>query len=1359
MNKAILRAQWVLMFIFVFGSLMGQPEMHFAHKHNHDEKPLFIKNENQWHENIQYKTGFNGSVSLFLENSGFTYLLSNPEDLKKVHDLSLTDHKKLADLMIRHHAYKVHFLGAQEPIISGNHPEEFYHSYFFGKDPSKWASKVPLVEEVKYENLYDKIDLLAYSQEGHFKYDFIVNPGGNVSNLKLKYEGTDEVKLVYGDLKIKTSIHEIIEQKPYAYQIIDSKKRVVKCNYALENDILSFDFPEGYDSKYQLIIDPTVVAATLSGTSISQNFGHSATYDNAGNMYTAGRSFGSGYPATTGAFQLSYAGGASDIVVSKYNQTGSNLIYATYIGGTGEDLPHSIITDFNDQLYIYGSSSSINYPTTINAFQTDNSGNSEIIITILNDDGSELVGSSYYGGSNDDGINNSTLNANYGDNFRGEIILDSQNNIYVISSTGSSDFPVTSNAFDQSFNNVGGGIFVQPQDAVVLKANSDLSVLFWATYLGGDRPDIGNGIRVDDFGNVYVTGTAGASNFPTNSNAVKPNWPGGQENAYVAVLSPNGSNLISSTFWGSNGDEHSYFIDLDDDNNVHIYGQSTGGNMPVTPMTYSNPNSRQFISAFNQDLTEIVYSTIVGTGNSFSVDFVPVAFMVDKCNGIYFSGYEAAGGLPLTADFIDNAPGTFYLGVLEELATDLTFGTYYGDADHVDGGTSRFDKAGVVYQGVCSCTFTGILNTLPGAWAPNQSTQCDVGGFKIDFNLNTMTAKGTANPSASGCAPFDVAFQYTGQNATSWFWDFGDGSTSTLMNPNYTFVDGGSYEVMLITENPDACNPVDTSFLTVDVLDNQAEIIDTVMCGNTQIFLDATTQNATYAWQDGTTGATYTASTPGTYWVEVTITGCSKIDSFIVAPASQLDIDLGEDQSVCNQSSILIEGEDPGAVSYLWNNGTTGSSLNVTNTGVYWLETIDTIGCVLRDSIEILFGVTPSPDLGIDTTLCHQDELNLTTPGTGVTYLWSNGSINEDLTISQPGIYWVELDNNGCSKRDSIEISYFPQLSVAVDGMDILCANDCNGISEAFPTGGSSSGYTYIWNTTETEQMIENLCPATYEVTITDDRGCEGAAQFTINAPPPLEMSITTQDVECPNDSDGAIEITTVDGGVPFYMYSVNNEAFTEINGKAGLPGGNYLVQVMDANGCLVIDTIFINEPVGYAIDAGPNKKILLGESAQLNAIVLPVLDQEISWTPPDFLDCPTCPSSGLRPTETTLYTLTVTDPQSGCFLADSVLIQVEPIKEIYIPNAFSPNGDGNNDSFIIYGGNAVEQILDFKIFDRWGELLFENQNFLPNDPNQGWNGYYNGKTVNPSVLTYFVKVQFIDGTEEFFSGGITLLR
>ena len=202
--------------------------------------------------------------------------------------------------------------------------------------------------------------------------------------------------------------------KPYAYQEIDGKKVTIQCNYQLDGNTVSFEFPKGYNERYPLVIDPTVVAATLSGTTINENFGHSATFDFSGNIYVGAQSFGSGYPTTLGAFQRNFGGGEVDIAVSKYNTSGTQLIYASYIGGNGRDLPHSLITDFDEQLYIYGSSNSVNYPTTSNAVQPNAGGEMDIVISILNADGTSLVGSTYIGGSGNDGLNASEINFSYG---------------------------------------------------------------------------------------------------------------------------------------------------------------------------------------------------------------------------------------------------------------------------------------------------------------------------------------------------------------------------------------------------------------------------------------------------------------------------------------------------------------------------------------------------------------------------------------------------------------------------------------------------------------------------------------------------------------------------------------------------------------------------------------------------------------------------------------------------------------------------------------------------------------------------------------------------------------------------------
>ena len=428
-----------------------------GHQHENSSGPLnFIENKTQWDESVLYKTNFEGSNTIFIQRQGFTFLMTSPDDLNELHlkhKASMEERKKL---IIHQHAYKVDFLGSSPSSGRGIAKRSVYHNYFNGKDQSKWVGHVGLYGKVVQQNIYPGVHLETYSQNGHLKYDFIIEPGADPSKIKLAYTGVDKMALVEGNLNIHTSVGKITEMSPVAYQEIDGHRINVPCYFYLENNVLSCAFPESYNKEYELVIDPTIIASTMTGTTGDSgslgNWGHSATNDNAGNIYGAGISFVTTFPTTLGAFQGSFGGGERDIAIIKYNQDGSNMIYATYIGGDQDEWPHSIITDFNQQVYIYGSTQSSNYPITTNGFQQNFGGDRDIVISILSQDGSSLIGSSFFGGSDADGFNEnfSLITNSYGDEFRGEIVIDGQNNIYVTSSSQSTDFPVTANAYDNS---------------------------------------------------------------------------------------------------------------------------------------------------------------------------------------------------------------------------------------------------------------------------------------------------------------------------------------------------------------------------------------------------------------------------------------------------------------------------------------------------------------------------------------------------------------------------------------------------------------------------------------------------------------------------------------------------------------------------------------------------------------------------------------------------------------------------------------------------------------------------------------------------------------------------------------------
>ena len=1338
------------------------------HDHDHGNDLSFIKNNGQWESQVQYRASLGGLNAIFLEEDGFTYLFHNDKDAEKLFDHSKRNQSKVQP--VRAHAYQVKFLNADQANLKATKPRTAYNNYFLGNDPSKWASKVPIFDQVRYENLYPGIHLDAYDVDGYFKYDFVVEPGAATEIIALNYTGADRLQIKKGDLIIHTSVDKIVEHEPYAYQEINGKKVTVKCAYQLKDNVVTFGFPNGYDQKFPLVIDPTVVAATLSGTTNNENFGHSATYDFSGNIYAGARSFGSGYPTTFGAFQSNFGGGVADVAISKYNTDGSQLIYATYIGGSGEDLPHSLITDFDGQVYIYGTSDSNNYPTTPNAVQTNKGGQIDIVVSILSADGSSLVGSTYIGGSQDDGFNHCEINASYGDDYRGEIMIDRERNVYVASNTSSNNFPTTPGALDRTFNSIGTNSSTPSpaQDGVVFKLNNDLSTFYWSTYLGENGSDTAMGLRVDENNNtVYVTGTAAGANFPMPNSGFQSAYSGGDSDGYIVRLAADGSSIINGTFWGTSQDDNSYFIDLDLDGDIHIYGISTGF-MPITSGVFSSAaGSKQFISSFTPNLSSLVYSTVIGlgpnstgTGVFTNFDFVPVAFMVDKCDNIYFSGYDAIGGLPTTADAISTMGGTFYLGVLDPDATALSFATYYGMANHVDGGTSRFDKSGVVYQGVCSCT-NYIMDTNNNAWSTNQMERCDVGVFKIDFDVPTVTAFAAVEPASSGCAPFAVNFDYTGKNGTVFEWDFGNGLSSTSENPSTTFEEAGTYEVRFVASNTGTCNEQDTFYMQINVLDNSSSLIDTTVCGaNDGVFVNATTTNASYLWNDGVINATRTISQEGSFWVDISIPGCTRRDSFIVRFEPALEYSLPEDFSYCDVTTAPFDATRSDLISYRWEDGSTDPIRQINGAGIFDIYVENAAGCNARDTIAINFGTTPSTELGVPDTLCQGDTRSISAPnlsGVPVNYTWNTGENTSQITVGQTGDYIVTLENNGCEFSDTISVHY-TEFNMTFDQNNVSCFEICDGEGTAVLTG-EAAPFNLTWDNGSSDPDQVQLCDGNYSLTVTDQRGCVYESTLVITEPERLEIATEVVDVTCAGDQNGIVQISEILGGTGPFQISFGGNNFQNNTILDSLGGGFYDVVVQDVNGCEQAETVSIYEPPFVTIDAGPDQRIKLGEGTELQGQIFPLTNQVYEWLPADSLECNSCLDSAVDPTRTTPYILSVTDTISGCILEDEVIISVDKDRNIYIPNAFSPDGNGTNDIFQVYAGVGVREILVLRVYDRWGEQVYEGNNISPFDNKTGWNGIFRGEAMNPAVFVYYTEVLFVDNETKEYAGDVTLLK
>ena len=694
-------------------------------------------------------------------------------------------------------------------------------------------------KNLRYDEIYPGIDI-HYRQKGQtLKYDFLLQPGANASQIKMHYRGLKSLKLKEGSLIIEHGLGQLVESIPLAYQIINGRRTAVDCNYTLKGDTVSLSLGD-YNSEWPLIIDPVLDFATFSGSG-DLNFGNSATEGENGSSIVAGVNFGANYPVTLGAFQRNFAGDSLfnvDVVISKFSQDGSNLIYSTYLGGQDVDLVHSIISDDQGNLFLFGSTGSNDFPVTRGTLQSQFAGGPKIISLAFNDfdhgidaylaklsaDGSQLLSATYWGGAHTDGYN--VIEHNYGDHFRGEISLAPQGNLAVIMSTHSPDLPMR--------NLTNGAKGNQSQDAAVALFKADMSEQIWSSFHGGSLNDAGYGIRIAQ-GRLHITGSSASNDLPVSANALQNQNAGGLD-GYLASFDLQTGQRKASTYLGSNGYDQSFLLDIDDRGGIYVFGQSKG-QMNTTPGKYGVSGATQFISKLDSSLSQLLWQSTPGSGQN-KQDLVPTAFMVDQCHNIYLVGWNGKAnvvgsspqngntrGLPVTADaFQSTTDGSdFYLMVLNREARSLLYASYLGGADneHVDGGISRFSKDGTVYQAVCSNCNNRGFPTTPTAYAGNSGTQgCNMAVFKFTFDkvLEAEAKLSYTTDVDSICDALVVNFENTSVNATNFQWILGNGDTSSLFEPRVIYDQLGTYQVKMLAFDT-ICGITDSVVIEIDHLE------------------------------------------------------------------------------------------------------------------------------------------------------------------------------------------------------------------------------------------------------------------------------------------------------------------------------------------------------------------------------------------------------------------------------------------------------------------------------------------------------------------------------------------------------------
>ncbi len=326
------------------------------------------------------------------------------------------------------------------------------------------------------------------------------------------------------------------------------------------------------------------------------------------------------------------------------------------------------------------------------------------------------------------------------------------------------------------------------------------------------------------------------------------------------------------------------------------------------------------------------------------------------------------------------------------------------------------------------------------------------------------------------------------------------------------------------------------------------------------------------------------------------------------------------------------------------------------------------------------------------------------------------------------------------------------------NGSSLSCEGASDASALAMVISGGTAPFSFLWSDGQSSAEAENLSAGVYQVSITDALGCQDVDTLWIEEPPPLSMTLQISPIDCFDEQNGAVQIADVVGGTPPYQFAVNGGPYQAEPLFSALAAGLYEMSLLDANQCESVETILINNPSPVVVSLPQDTVIQLGDSLFIQALtnVPPGALDSIMWSNGN---CTNCTGLLVAPLVTTSYSVSVTN-LNGCSARDAMEVGVRKDRDVFIPNAFTPNSDGINDRFTIFADTrSVARINVLRIYDRWGEQLFEQFNFPPNDPVFGWDGSLRGKLLNPAVFVYWTEIEFIDGTTELFKGDLTLVK
>ncbi|MBV6428267.1 MAG: hypothetical protein KIPDCIKN_02793 [Haliscomenobacter sp.] len=621
---------------------------------------------------------------------------------------------------------------------------------------------------------------------------------------------------------------------------------------------------------------------------------------------------------------------------------------------------------------------------------------------------------------------------------------------------------------------------------------------------------------------------------------------------------------------------------------------------------------------------------------------------------------------------------------------------------------------------------------------------------------------------------------------SDWEWFFGPSATPTTrtgQGPHQVRYDlPGDKSIVLNVRTADGCIVSTVKTLKADCCSDHFNVGATL---NPPLCPGATTgeinvsANSLYApyqfnWASGQQDNNPRALGAGSFQVTITDQAtCDTVLSYVLSEPPPIQVRPQIVMPTCGGGTDgAIEIQASGATPpyrYRFPGLPLGSSNRVANLGVgdYLVSLVDSNNCQFDTLVRVrelelildpnVAAIAPPSCFGFSD---GRIDVRITNGRPPYQYDWLDGrgfQPDNSLLAVPSGAYSVEvLDANRCRGAFTFAVEDFPPIGLEFSTTDVSCFGGSDGRIEAFGVGGAGE-YRYFWQTGDSTSVRSNLPAGSYFIRVIDQNNCRTDTVAAVEEPPQLSvLDVQTTDLVCFGDRSGAITLLGT-GGTPPYTYSLASSPFQPDNTFSNLPAGNYVVSVGDAQGCTAAVEVTLVQPDLLLVDAGTDRLINLGEQIPLQAIPssLPVA---FSWAPADQLSCNSCAAPIAQPLRNVIFSVTVTDP-NGCTAQDEVAVFVVKNRPLFIPNSFSPNADGTNDFFTIYGGLSARSIRLLRIFDRWGELLFEGKDIPLGSEPLGWDGTFRGEPLPSGVYVYYAEVDFIDGEVLPVKGDVSLVR